>query len=199
MLFRLLSKLKLINIHTLEKQKTSFNFQWKWYFNVWKTKLPVSGQRSFVLFLLFSMQTVLCSGQSVTANRSLLLLIPKLPWFLFSFHRLFTGSRSHTFTNISFLLGCPQAFGGIAPQKGSNHDKKWLLPHHKAKHHVAYRLGTSLNITGGQNWPQTGRWNQITLDLSFTLPKVKKLKWTLTVSELYQNYEHVLLIKFVVC
>ena len=60
----------------------------------------------------------------------------------------------------------PRAFGGIAPRKSSSRDQKWLLPHHSAKYHVEYMLYISLYLRGEQNWPNTARWNQITLDLS---------------------------------
>jgi len=68
---------------------------------------------------------------------------------------------------LQFLAGHPRAFGGIAPQKSSSRDEKWLLPHHKAKHHVEYMLYISFYFTGVQNWPNIARWNRITLDLSY--------------------------------
>lgn len=52
----------------------------------------------------------------------LLLFMPEPAWFFFPFHRLCTESCGHMFT-ISFLLGHPRAFGGIAPRKGSNRSK----------------------------------------------------------------------------
>ena len=69
---------------------------------------------------------------------------------------------------LQFIASHPRVFSGIAPRKSSNRDQKWLLPHHKAKHHVEYMLYMSLYFTGEQNWPNIARWNRITLDLSYS-------------------------------